>query len=102
MRTVDSVHFNDSLLIKKQNKNKKAMGDFSFFPLDGTVSPTAACQDWRTPWLCSLVPPGQAQGRRETAALPGPGQDGTIRLCRLNQGRTENGQELKFQAPIWF
>ena len=74
------------------------MGDF-VSPLDGAVPPTAAGRDLRQSGGClfggSSWP--SAAKARVGAALPGPDGDGEIWLCRLNQSRTGNGQELHFK-----
>lgn len=93
------VCFKDALLIKKK---KKAMGDF-VSPLDGAVPPTAAGRDLRQSGGCLFGGsswPSAAKARVQ-AALPGPDGDGEIWLCRLNQSRTGNGQELTFQKATW-
>lgn len=43
---------------------------------------------------------GGGRGRGRGAALPGPDGGGAIGLCRLNQGRTGNGQELTLQKAV--
>lgn len=103
------VYFNDAPLISKKKKEKGNRGGFSsFFPLDGTVPPTEAGGPGPGPGGGKTfaqqfhLAGREGEGRGGATALPGPGRDGAIGLCRLNQGRTGIGQELRFQKAIWF
>lgn len=89
---------------KKKKKKRTREGLFSPFPLDGTVPPIAVARPGPVWWvfICSVVSLWEPCEGKGGTALPGPGRDGAIGLCRLNQDRTGTGPELVFQKATWF
>lgn len=101
------VHFsNDFPLIKiidnkaPTNINQNTVRLLYFFTttLDGAVPLTAAGLAQSN---AGSIPEKEARWY-QAAVLPGPGQGGATGLCRQNQDRTGNGQELASHKAIWF